>query len=220
MNKIILFLVISLVILYGCQQAATKPEPAAPAADAARKETALASEPKAEAPQPEIPSDIKELLSKSKTKLTSYSYRYTSPEGDVSIKISVKGNKTRIDLPSIINLGGKIYNTIYLDTAEKKAEAYCVGYSNCGNNLGKIADLSYAKSYIETPVDWLAKVTEASKLGEEMMENKASLKISTNIGIIWVEKYYGFLYKIQDGENIYSFSDAAFNAVADSEVTP
>jgi len=167
-----------------------------------------------------IPNDIKEILEKGKTKLNSYSYNYKSPESDESYKIYIKGNKIKIISPEIVNVEeGKFYNTIYLDTEKKTAEAYCVGYSTCGVNLGKIKDLNYEDTYIEAPLDWLAKVTEAEKIDERQVESRDAIYLETNIGKITVESYYGFLYMIEDDSSKWEFSDAAFNSVKDSDVT-
>lgn len=168
-----------------------------------------------------IPNDIKEILEKGKTKLKSYSYNYKSPESDESYKIYVKGNKIKITPPEIINVeGGKFYNNIYIDTEKKTAEAYCIGYSTCGINLGKIKDLNYEDTHIETPLDWLEKVTQAEKIDERQIEGRNAIYLETNIGKITVESYYGFLYRIKEGKKVWEFTDAAFNSVKDSDVTP
>ncbi len=167
-----------------------------------------------------IPNDIKEILEKGKTKLKSYSYNYISPEINEPYKIYVKGNKIKIKQPDIINVEGrKFYNTIYLDTEKKTAEAYCTDY-DCGTNIGKIKDLDYDDVYIETPLGWLEKVTEANLIDERQVESRDSIYLETNIGKIIVESYYGFLYKIEDDQKKWEFIDAAFNSVKDSDVNP
>lgn len=214
-----------LILLIGCAPTPPpqEPEPTQPKIETPAEPIQQQPEvtPTVEAPKEEIPSDIKAILEKGKTKLSSYSYNYKSPESDESYKIYVKGNKTKIIPPEITNVGGgKFYNTIYLDTEKKTAEAYCLGYSNCGINLGKIKDLNYKDSYIETPLDWLSKVTEAKKIDERQFENRKALYLDTNIGKITVESHYGFLYRIEDGKKLWQFTDAAFNSVTDSDVTP
>ena len=104
-----------------------------------------------------IPQEIQQILGYSKTRLKSYSYKYKSPEGP-QYNIYVKGNKIRIDPLSSTN-------TIYLDAEKKTAEEYCISHSICGRQVGKVADLNYGDAYIETPVDWVAKITEAKKVG-------------------------------------------------------
>ncbi len=183
-----------------------------------REPVATQEEPKSEG---SIPSDIKELLEKGKTQLKSYSYNYKKPGSDEATKIYVKGNKLKIEPPEIVNVGeGKFYNIIYLDTEAKTAEAYCLGYSRCTINLGKIKDLDYEGTYIETPLDWLEKVTQATKIDERTVEGRKSLYLETNIGKITIASYNGFLYKIEQDKNKWEFSDAAFDSVQDSDVNP
>ena len=166
-----------------------------------------------------IPNDIKEILEKGKTKLKSYSYNYKNPDINLPYNIYVKGNKIKIVLPEIINVeGGKFYNIIYIDTEKKTAEAYCAEYSSCGADSGKIKDLNYEDTYIETPLDWIAKVTEAVVIDERMVERRNAVYLETNIGKIIVESYYGFLYRIEDGSNKWEFTDASLNSVKDSDV--
>ena len=221
-------LLLVLVLLVGC---ATTPEAKPPEsipAEPTQEPTQPVEQPSETAPTetstPElvkIPNDIKEILEKGKTKLTSYSYNYKSPESDEAYEIYIKESKIKVVPSEIVNVEGeKFYNVIYLDTQEKTAEAYCEGYSNCGVNLGKIKDLNYDDAYIETPLDWLEKVTEATEIDQRTVEGRSSLYLETNIGKITVESYYGFLYKIEQGSQKWEFTDAAFNSVKDSDVTP
>jgi len=168
-----------------------------------------------------IPNDIREILEKGKTRLNSYSYNYKSPESDLMYEIYVKGNNIKVTLPEMnTKEQGKFYNTIYLDTEKKTAEAYCIGYSSCEGKVGEVKDLNFDDTYIETSLDWLGKVREAKKIDERQIEGRNSVYLETNIGKITVESYYGFLYMIEGGSNEWEFSDAAFNSVKDSDVTP
>lgn len=228
MKRIYITLLV-LILLVGCttQQTTQPTAPELPKQQITepKEETPIETTPKeAEEPTEEItqiPDNIKEILEKGKTKLKSYSYNYKSPESNEPSKIYVKGNKIKIVLPNMnVKEQGKFYNTIYLDTEKKTAEAYCVGYSSCGSLLGKAKDLDYEETYIETPLEWLAKVTEANILDERQVEGRDAFYLETNIGKITLETYYGFLYKIEDGKKVWEFTDAAFNSVADSDVTP
>ena len=168
-----------------------------------------------------IPNDIKDILEKGKTKLKSYSYNYKKPGSDIPYKIYVKGNQIKIIPPEkVVVEEKKFYNSLYLDTEKKTAEAYCVGYSACEGKVGKIKDLDYEEAYIETPLDWLAKVTEAVVIDERRVEERDAVYLETNIGKITVESYYGFLYGIEDGSKRWEFTDASFNSVSDSDITP
>ena len=214
--------------MVGCAttQQTTQPttsQPVVPGIDEQQVQTTPAVE-EPSAPQEqkkEIPQDIKDVLEKGKTSLTSYSYNYKNPEIDESYQIYVKDNKIKIVPPEIINVeAGKFYNTIYIDTEAKTAEAYCVGYSDCSKNLGKVKDLAYDEAYIETPKDWIGKVTEAEKIDKRTVERKEALYLQTNIGKVTIASYNGFIYKIEDENNVWEFTDAAFNSVTDSDITP
>jgi len=217
-----LYLVLLVIILLvGCatteQPKTQEPIPA----ETAPTETAPPAEESQEEVKTEIPADIKEVLEKAKTKLTSYSYNYKNPSTDVSDGISVKGSKIKITLAEKkTEEEDKFYNTIYLDTEEKTAEAHCVGYSDCEGKVEKVKDLNYDDVSIETPVDWVAKVTEAEKIDERTVESRKSLYLDTNIGKITIASYNGFIYKIEKGSQIWEFSDASFGSVKDSDVTP
>lgn len=231
MGKCYLYtLLLVLVLLVGCAptEEQTQPEETLPQITEPEDETPV------ETTQPEetsateeigeiikIPNDIREILEKGKTRLNSYSYNYKSPESDLTYGIYVKGNTIKIIPPEMnVEEQGNFYNTIYLDTEKKTAEAYCVGYSSCEGKVGKVKDLNYEDAYIETPIDWTAKVKEAEEIDERQVEGRDAVYLETNIGKLMVESYYGFLYMVEDGESKWEFSDAAFNSVEDSDVTP
>lgn len=225
MKRIYITLLVLILLVSCTTQQPTAPEQPGQQITEPKEETPVGTTPQeAEEPSEEtiqIPDDIKEILGKGKTKLSSYSYNYQSPESEQTLEIYIKGNKIKIIPPEVVNLEpGKFYNAIYMDTEAKTAEAYCLGYSNCGKNLGKIANLKYEDTYIETPLDWLAKVTEASIIDKRQVEGRDSFYLETNIGKITLETYYGFLYKIEDGKKGWEFTDAAFNSLADSDVIP
>lgn len=216
-----------LILLIGCAQTGQQAQPPAPIQQPAQPQAETPAETVSQEETPiteeitTMPNDIREILEKGKTGLSSYSYNYKSPESDVKSQIYVKGNKIKIILPEKnTKEQGKVYNTIYLDTEKKTAQAYCIGYSSCEGKVGKVKDLNYEEAYIETPLGWLAKVTEAKQIDERTVEGRKSIYLETNIGKITVESYYGFLYNIEQGKNKWEFTDAAFNSVADSDVNP
>jgi hypothetical protein len=153
---------------------------------------------------------IQQIFGYAKTKINSYSYRYKDPTG-LQYNIYVKGNRMKIDyLPTD--------NDIYLNTENKTAEEWCIVYSRCGRETGKITDLKYDDVYIETPVDWLTKIKEVEKIDEGVYYGKQSWKMDTNIGEIIIDSNFGFIYSIKQEYKAYLFSDASFNTVKDSDV--
>ncbi|HLC96293.1 MAG TPA: hypothetical protein VJH97_03160 [Candidatus Nanoarchaeia archaeon] len=223
------YLIISLVILMvGCTQAPQ--EPTAPEPLPQEQVPDIPSppvvepdvEPDVQAPPiEEIPDDLKDLLTKGKTKIKSYTYTYSSPDVPVIYSVWVKGTKIKKEQIKYVDAGnGKVYNTVFLDTAAKTAEAYCLKPSWCEGDLGKITDLDFDKEILKDPLEFLTEVTSAKKIDEVTVEGRDSVRLETNMGIITLEKWYGWPYSIDDGENIWSFGDAAFDTVKDSEVMP
>ena len=158
-----------------------------------------------------ISEEIQNIFERSKTRIKSYFYQYISPSGK-QYYIYVKGSRIVINpIPTP--------NKIYLDKEKKKAEEYCVIYSKCMRHFGKIADLDYDEAYIETPIDWLEKITEARKLNEEIYNGRRSWKLETNIGVVIIDTHYGFIYKIKQDDKVYSFINVAFNTEKDCDVT-
>jgi len=163
--------------------------------------------------------DFNNLLEKARTKLKSYSYSYKAPGATLHHKIYVKDNKIRITLPEFVSTkDDEHYDTIYLDTKDKKAEAYCIDCRHLQLENQKAKDLDYDESYIDTVIDWLAKVNETNKIGGLTIESRESSIFQTNIGEITVEHYYGFLYQIKQGDKVWEFSQAEFNTLSDAEV--
>lgn len=160
--------------------------------------------------EPSEQEQIQQIFGYAKTKISSYSYRYKDPAGP-QYSIYVKGNRMRIDYLS------SNYN-IYLDTEKKTAEKYCISYSNCGRETGKVADLDYYDAYINTPIDWLAKITEARKIDDGYYYGKKGWMLDTNIGKVIIDSNFGFIYSIQQNDKAYAFSDAKFNLVENSIV--
>jgi len=153
---------------------------------------------------------VEELLNKAKSEIKNYYYRYKNPAGRQYL-MHVKENKIRIGTLSD-------YNKIYIDTKKKTAEEWCISHIKCGKETGKVADLDYFDAYIETPIDWIAKITEAKKIDEGAYYGQNAWKLSTNIGTVVIDSKFGFIYSIVQPEKSYLFTDAVFNNVKDSDV--
>jgi len=154
---------------------------------------------------------IQQILDSAGIRIDSYSCKYKDPSGR-QYMVYAKGNKIRIgDLSSD--------NKIYIDTDKKTAEEYCTSYTKCGREWGKIADLDYYDAYIETPLDWLKKITESEKIDEGSYYGKQSWKLNTNIGEVVIDEHFGFIYNIKQEDKEYLFTEASFNTVTDSDVT-
>ena len=168
-------------------------------------------EPDVEQPELTEEEEMQQILNLAETKIKSYSYKYKGPSGRQYI-IHVKENKIRMDYFSNDN-------KIYIDTEAKTAEEWCISHTKCGKETGKIADLDYYDAYIETPIDWLPKITESEKIDEGFYYGKESWKLDTNIGTVIIDSNFGFISSIKDGDKEYLFTDASINTVKDSDVT-
>ena len=168
----------------------------------------------------EISADVKELLNKLKTKVSSIYYKYRGPEtGSNFHEFYIKGNKIKykpsLEIKTLDQPGS--YDAIFIDKVAKTAQSYCTA-AYCAYK-GKKADLSYATAYISTVFDWID-VTSAEKVGEEVINSRNTWKIETNKGILWVDTFYGIPLKIESGGKTYKFEQLAVNSVTDADVVP
>ena len=128
----------------------------------------------------QIPSEIEEFLSIADEKVQSISYSYKGPETkDFFYDFFVKGNNIKYILSPtyFIDVEGDNYDAIYLDKVLQTAQGYCDA-KKCYRK-GKKADLDYDEEYILTPLDWLDKIEEAEKVGEEIIDRRDTWKLST-----------------------------------------
>lgn len=181
-------------------------------------------EPVEEVPEEkEMSLEVKELLGIADEKVQSLRYSYKGPETDESLyKFVMKGNNVKyvLDPPNKpIDAYEDAYDTIYLDTELKTAQAYCDD-RKC-KVKGKKADLGYDEVYIWTPLDWLDNIEFAEKVGEELIDRRNTWKLSTkNLGTMWVDSFFGVPLQVEFDENKYQFMKMVFNDVKDEEVIP
>ena len=174
------------------------------------EEEAQEIEPDVESTELTEEEEMQQILNLAETKIKSYSYKYKSPSGRQYL-IYVKENKIKIDLLSDDN-------RIYIDTEAKTAEEWCISYTKCGRQTGKIADLDYYNAYIETPIDWIPKITESKKIDDGFYYGRQSWKLDTNLGAVIIDSKFGFISSIKGEDKEYLFTDAAINTVKDSDV--
>lgn len=222
-NKIIIISLVVLLII-GCaqeqvvqEQQKTEKEPAViTAIDSSDIEEDKDTR---EEPEDFIEDDVKELLTEGKD-VKSIFYKYKGPETSANYyDFYVKGDKVKyIPDKEIKSLDEEdSYNAVYLDKAEKTAEAYCDD-RQC-RYKGKKADLDYAKYNILIPSEWADKITSAEKVGEEKIEKRSTWKIEANDGMtLWVDTFYGVPLQVMQNDNKYEFAQMAFNTLKDSDV--
>lgn len=220
-NKYLTFLFFIVILLYIASCAAVQ-QP-----QTASKPEATVNQPAAEPPaQPKqgISADVKELLDKSKAKVRSIHYHYRGPEtkkfGDNFYDFYVKGTKIRympaLEIKTLDRADS--YDTIFIDTAAKAAQSYCAA-AYCAYK-GKKADINYDDAYISTIFDWVSGLTEAAKVGEEVIDDRSTWKIDTNKGILWIDLFYGIPLKAESSGETYRFQQISVNSVEDADVIP
>ena len=164
--------------------------------------------------------EVKDLLEKHKTKVSSIRYLYKGPEtSDNYHKFYIKGSNIKYEPYLAIKTLDKqdSYDTIFIDTESKSAQSYCVAaYCKYGGLKG---NLNYDDAYIDTIFDWL-KVTQAAKVGEEVIDSRSTWKIQTEKGIVWIDTFYGVPLKADADGVIYKFEQLSVNSVADADVLP
>jgi len=168
----------------------------------------------------EIEPEIRDLLSKHKTRIKSIYYKYRGPKTgssfyefyikDAKIKYKPSQETKFLDRPESVD-------SIFIDSKTKTAKSYCEA-AYC-TYKGKKQDLIYDDAYIMTVFDWVD-VIQATKVGEEVIDSRSTWKLETEKGTIWVDLFYGIPLKAESNGNVYRFEQIAVNSVQDSDVVP
>ena len=216
-NKLIVTLFIVILLIASCTAQQQAPQTAS-------KSGTEIKQPAGAQPTGKISDEVRQLLDKSKTRVNNIYYKYRGPEttniGFNIIEFYVKGNKIKylpyrelkaLDRP-------ESYDVIYIDKLLKTAQTYCDDRTCIYK--GKKGDLNYNDAYILTIFDWINGITQANKVGEEVIDDRNVWKVETNEGILWLDIFYGIPLKIESGGKTYKFQQLNVNGVLDSDVTP
>lgn len=209
-----LFIVAVLLVSCTVQQTATAPKPS-PASIQPSGNPPVAAQPAG------ISDEVKQLLDKSKTRVSNIYYKYKGPETeDKYYDFYIKGVKIKY-LPArkLQALDQQdSYNSIYINIADKTAKSYCDDRACIYKGMKSALD--YDKTYILTMFDWANGITKANKVGEEVIDDRTTWKVQTNEGTFWLDTFYGIPLKIESNGKIYRFQQLNVNGVQDSDVTP
>ena len=168
-----------------------------------------------------ISDEVKQLLDKSKTRVNNVYYKYKGPEtGNNYYDFYVKGTKIKYLPYRAIQALDRTdsYNSIYIDSQAKTSQTYCDDRACIYK--GKKGDLNYNEAYISTIFDWIGGIKSATKVGEEVIDDRSTWKIETNEGFLWIDTFYGIPLKIESGGKTFKFEQIAVNSVQDSDVSP
>jgi hypothetical protein len=173
-----------------------------------------------EKPRQVISAEVKELIAKHESKISSIYYKYRGPETVSNFhEFYIKGDKIRYgphrELKSLDQTGS--YDSIFIDKTARTAQSYCTE-AYCAYK-GKKADLNYDGAYINTIFDWID-VKSANKVGEEVIDDRTTWKVQTDKGILWIDMFYGIPLKVDASGKIYKFEQISVNSVQDSDVMP
>lgn len=218
MKKILLNLGLLAVLILAACTAAQQPAPAAEIKPAAKPDAVQNAVVK---PQDEISPDVADLLAKSKTKVKSIYYKYRGPEtGSNFFEFYAKGSKIKyLPWKGLKSLDEPAdFDSVFIDKSAQTAQSYCEALY-CAVR-GKKADLKYNDAYIYTVNDWVGSITQAKKVGEEVVDDRSTWKLDTNQGTFWIDTFYGIPLKIEAGGKTYRFEQIAVNSVQDSDVVP
>ena len=219
------YLVVFFVVILAFVVSCTPVQQAAPTAPAAPKAEVnvnpSAATPTTQQPSQDISAEVEGLLNKSKTRVKSIYYKYKGPEtGNDFYDFYVKDTKIKykpaLEIKTLDTADS--YDTIFIDKTARTAASYCVA-TYCAYK-GKKQDLSYDDAYILTIFDWVSDLTEANKVGEEVIDDRNTWKIETNKGILWIDTFYGIPLKAESGGKTYRFQQISANSIADADVTP
>ena len=225
--SLILCIILFLFIMVACvpsQKEITsipKPEAKVEPNEAVKEQPKELSPPSQLVNEEGISPDLQELINKSKIRIKSIYYIYRSPEtGNKYHEFYIKDKKMKY-IPSRETLSldrQDSYDVIFIDNVAKTAISYCEA-PYCAYK-GKKADLNYGDAYIQTIFDWINGVSKAKKVGEEVIDDRNTWKVETDLGIMWVDTFYGIPLKIEYGGKVYRFQQISVNSVRDSDVTP
>lgn len=200
----------------------------------------VASEP--EEQEPSYPSSasgyadqrVADLFERHK-KTESYSFYYATSElwNLLRDQYFIKGSRIKIKLYEPNQWNRRSYfDTVYLDTTAKTAEAYCESRERerCTDNTKK-SDVLYDDYTIRTPTDWLLSIpSNAQVIGGEQVEDRAAIVVDYPRADgatvrISVDKFSGTPIMVQvyqgDVENLierYLFKEISVNSVKTSEM--
>ena len=229
-----LLVLICILFLVGCAAEAPEekaeetvtPPPPAPTTITEVDKPAESLSPELEALLGKADEKVKNIKGKS----GGYQFLYAPPPGNLARdKWFIKGNKIVVKLYEENVVQAYLnYDTIYLDTSAKTAEAYCEDKRSprCPDK-NKQFSVDYNEVIIKTPYQWLKEIKTGEIVSGEMLwDRKVEVVEYTEGNTVykqWIDGFSGLPVKVrikrsgQDPEE-YQFRDLAVNTVIDSQL--
>ncbi len=174
--------------------------------------------------------DVEAVLERSREKVTSYEFYLAPPPDNLARdKYKVKGTKVKVELYEVNAYNPEEYfDTLYLDYAKRTAWSYCLRKDSIqcsGVRDGK--QVPFDKVAIKLPMQYLAEIAGAKKIGSETLYDRQTVKLSYEVNgepyTTWVDQYSGLPVRVVIGDARdapkWEFRELAINALFDEDVT-
>jgi len=230
------------VMLTGCMRyyvcpdgsRAVNPSSCAPKTVPAPAETpdnTVIYEPKPVEEKPELPiekdisPDAQALFDKS-TKVTSVQFNYVkSPDALPQSTFYITKDRIKVVLTSKTQFPPEtFFDVVYLNRVTETATGYCENVITSGcPDRNKPYALEFKDYVVETPLEWIGKLTKAeltgkSKLIDGRTGKEVNFEINGNEGIMFVDSYFGLPLMISYQGDNYEFRDLAINEVKFTDI--
>jgi len=182
-------------------------------------------EPEPEPIQPVLSEEAQALFNKF-TKVTSLQYSYVeSPDILPENIYYTSRDKMKIKLKTRVRFSSEeSYDTVYLDLIEETAVGYCENRdrSMCPDR-DKPFKVNYNDYFVETPFDWVTKITRAELTGRsQTIENRNAVVVNFEIngeaGVMFVDSFFGVPLEINFMNKKYEFRDIVINEATNEDL--
>ena len=185
-------------------------------------------------PQTGYTDDVQKIVNKQQ-KVKSHSFYYSTSENWnlVRDQYFVKGNRIKIKLYEVNQWDKDYFDTVYLNTDTKEAEAFCedTDKARCRDNDRKF-DISYDDFIMKTPLTWLNEMaTSAKVISSESFDERQSYVLEYP-GVdgatvrIWIDKFSGvpvkvlvYVGELENQAELHGFKDLSINSVTNAEMS-
>jgi len=170
--------------------------------------------------------DFNELVARA-SKIQTYKYNLSDTAYPKKEYFYFDGRFVKIILPELRkHTTGEKYDEIFLDRMTKTALSHCsIKYCPKPNQDKNLEIVDYNDYYINDPMEYLYKASNANYTGEAMIGDNYvkvyDIKFENKPARIWLQEYYGYPLKIEvyDPENrVIEFQNMMIDATRSGEV--